>query len=175
MALKSTPDRYGSVARVLHWITALAIFGLLITGQMLETTDPSAGLTALSLHAPLGLSVLVLTLARLAWWGLADTRPAPLGKGLQVRAAKAAHFGFYVLMLGMGASGIAMMMLSGAGDILSGAATGPLPDFRDYLPRIPHGIGAKLMIALIVLHIGAALYHHAILKDATLKRMGMRG
>lgn len=175
MALKTTPERYGSVARALHWITALAIAGLLMTGQMLETTDPSAKLTALSLHAPLGLSVLVLTLARLAWWGLLDTRPTPLGAGLQVLAAKAAHLAFYLLMLGMVASGIAMMLLSGAGEVLSGAAPGPLPDFQNYLPRIPHGIGAKLMLALIVLHVAAALYHHAILKDATLKRMGLRG
>jgi cytochrome b561 len=175
MALKTTPHHYGSVARALHWATALAIFGLLITGQMLETNDPSAKLTALSLHAPLGLSVLVLTLARLGWWGLVDTRPKPLGAGVQVLAAKAAHVVFYLLMLGMVTSGMAMMLLSGAGDILSGAAPGPLPDFRDYLPRIPHGIGAKLMIAMIVVHVGAALYHHTILKDTTLKRMGLRG
>lgn len=174
MPLKSTQDRYGSIARALHWLTALAIIGLFATGQMLETDDPTRKLTLLAVHAPLGLSVLILTLARIAWWGLADTRPAPLANGWQDRVARGVHGAFYVLMLVMALSGIALMALSGAGEIVFGGAPGPLPDFHDYLPRIPHGIGSKLLFGLVLLHVGAALYHHAILRDATLRRMAAR-
>jgi cytochrome b561 len=174
MPLKSTHLRYGSIARALHWLTALAIIGLFATGQMLDSDDTTRKLTLLAVHVPLGLSVLVLTLARIAWWGLADTRPASLATGWQDRAARVVHGAFYVLMLGMAISGMALMALSGAGEIVFGGAPGPLPDFHDYLPRIPHGIGSKLLLALVVVHVGAALYHHAIMRDATLQRMAAR-
>lgn len=174
MALKSSPTRYGHVAIALHWLTALAILGLFITGQLSDTTDMAAKIAVLQWHAPLGLSVLVLTLARVAWWVWGDTRPAPLGDGLQRMAAKIGHGAFYVLMIGMALSGMAMMVLSGAGEVVFGGASAPLPDFRDYLPRIPHGIGSKLLLALVVVHVGAAIWHQAVLKDGTLSRMSLR-
>ena len=53
------------------------------------------------------------------------------------------------------------MILSGAGPIiLNTGAVGALPDFSDYPPRLPHGIGGRATIALFLLHAGAALYHH---------------
>ena len=174
MPLKSTPTRYGTVAIALHWLTAAAILGLFVTGQFTETDDAAAKLSALQWHAPLGLSVLVLTLVRIGWWVWGDTRPAPIGAGLQLTAAKLGHAAFYVLMIGMALSGMAMMALSGAGDIVFNGAPGPLPDFHDYLPRIPHGIGSKLLLALVVVHVAAAIWHQAVLKDGTMARMSPR-
>ena len=46
-----------------------------------------------------------------------------------------------------------------------------MPDFWNYKPRIRHGIGARLMVALFVFHAGAALYHHFVKKDGLLRRM----
>jgi len=46
-----------------------------------------------------------------------------------------------------------------------------LPDLNDFAPRVPHGIGARLLVALLVLHAGAALYHQIIRKDGLLSRM----
>ena len=73
----------------------------------------------------------------------------------------------------MAASGIGMFVLSGAGPIVFGSE-GNLPDFTQYLPRVPHSIGARAMVALLVLHAGAALYHHFVKRDATLRRMWFR-
>jgi cytochrome b561 len=110
-------------------------------------------------HADFGLSVLALTLARLGWW-LLDTKPAIAAgtRPFMSRTAKTVHSLFYVVILGMAASGIGMLALSGAGAILFAAAPGTLPDFWAYLPRVPHGIGARLLVALFVLHAGAALF-----------------
>lgn len=69
------------------------------------------------------------------------------------------------------ASGIVMMVLSGAGPAVFGEPGVVIPDFHGVLPRAPHGFGARLMVVLFVLHAGAALYHHFIQRDATLKRM----
>lgn len=173
MAAKSTNMRYGRVAVTIHWLTALLVIGLLISGSLLEDADAAAKAGILTIHAPVGFLVGLLTVLRIVWWWRFDTRPAPLGNtpDWQEKIAGAVHVLFYVVMLAMVASGIAMMALSGAGDILFGGAPGPLPDFRDYLPRAPHGIGANLMIALIVLHVGAALYHQFMLKDGLMARM----
>ncbi|OCW55868.1 hypothetical protein AWJ14_15020 [Hoeflea olei] len=175
--MKSTPTAYGAVAVGLHWLSALLIVGLLVSGTIAdETADPAAKASILSMHAPFGILVLVLTLARIAWWRF-DIRPEPLGDdtALQKLAAKGVHGLLYLVVLVMGASGIALFALSGAGDIVFFGAPGPLPDFGDYAPRPAHGIGANLLIALLAAHVLAALYHHFVKRDATVSRMWFGG
>jgi cytochrome b561 len=170
---KSSPDRYGRVAITIHWISAVLILGLMIAGfRAADMTDPVAKAALLRIHAPMG--TVVLTLARLGWWLLADRKPEePAGMPpLQALAAKAVHGLLYVAILGLAASGIAMMVLSGAGEVLFGDAPGPLPDFWDYTPRYGHAAMAFLLAALLALHVGAALYHQMILKDRLRARMG---
>jgi cytochrome b561 len=176
MQWKSTTDRYGAVAIAIHWIAALLIVALLATGfRMADITDPATKVSLVRFHAVAGITVLLLTLARIAWWWFADDKPASV-KGvpwLQDRLARTVHVLFYVIILGMAASGIGMMILSGAGQIVFGGASGPLPDFWNYTPRIPHGIAARVLLALFVLHLGAALYHHFVRRDRLLGRMGL--
>ena len=88
----------------------------------------------------------------------------------QAKAASIVHGLFYVLILAMVASGVAMMVLSGAGEVII-TGQGALPDFDLYAPRQPHGIGAWVLIILIVVHVGAALYHHLVLRDGLIGRM----
>ena len=175
MHIKSTSDRYGAVAVAIHWISALAIAGLLVSGfRIASLADPLAKADLLRVHAAIGIAVLVLTLARLSWWLFADRKPAgvPGTPPLQERAAKAVHGLFYVVILGMGASGIGMLVLSGAGAILYLGAPGLMPDFTVFAPRVPHGLGAFALLALIVLHVGAALYHQFVRRDRLIARMG---
>jgi len=172
--MKSTPPKYGSVAVTIHWLSAILILGLLGSGFRAASLTGSAAKEAiLSIHAPLGLAIAALTLLRLVWWWRVDQKPEPVADDpvWQAFVAKAVHALFYVVILGMGASGIGLFVLSGAGDIVLGASAGPLPDFADYPPRVPHGLGARLMVALFVLHAGAALYHHFIKKDGLIWRM----
>lgn len=175
MALKSTSDRYGRVAIAIHWLSALLVVGLMISGcRAADMIDAAAKTSLLRVHVVAGIAVLVLTLARLGWWWLADRRPDPAAgqPPFLTRAASVMHGLFYVLLFGMAASGIGMMVLSGAGAVLFGGAGGVLPDFWNYPPRLPHAIGARALIALVVLHSGAALYHQFILRDGALARMG---
>ena len=174
MPFKSTPIKYGAVAVSIHWMSAIAIFALLGSGfratSLTESTDKAA---TLAVHVGLGCLVLILTLTRLAWWFWADVKPLP-PKGdpeWQAKGAKAIHFLFYVVILGMVSSGIGMIVLSGAASILFGSSSQALPDFWDFLPRVPHGLGARLMLALLVLHMGAALYHHSVKNDGLIARM----
>jgi len=133
MSLKSTPSRYGSVAMAFHWLTALAILALMVTGQMMDgLQDAARQIAILKWHVPMGLAVLLLTLARIAWWFFADRHPAPLGTGWQALAAKAGHTALYALLLVMTVSGVALMALSGAGEVVFFGSTAPLPQFSDF-------------------------------------------
>lgn len=171
---KSTATRYGTIAVTIHWLSALTIVALLGLGfRAANTPDPDAKAQLLSLHVPLGLLIVFLTLVRIAWWCFADRKPDPVKRmpGWQQFGARAVHLLFYVVILGMGASGIGMLVISGAGPVIFGLAEGSLPDFRAYLPRVPHGAGARFMLVLLALHVGAALYHHFVRRDGMLRRM----
>lgn len=176
MAVKSTEDRYGTVAIAIHWVAAALIVALLITGfRVSGAADPAAKAAFLRFHAAMGAAILVLTLARIAWWWFADRKPLPVAgqPPLLKRAATAVHMLFYIVIIGLAASGIGMMVLSGAGPVVFGGASGAMPDFWNYPPRVPHGIGVRVLIALLILHVGGALYHHFIRRDRLLARMGL--
>ena len=170
---QSTPDRYGSVAIALHWVSALGIILLLASGLTIANggagSDP---VLPVLIHAALGTTVLVLTLFRIVWWVVFDRRPQPRADlpTLQRVVSQIVHFGLYGAILLLGASGIATLALSGTVPIL--LSGGPVPSFDGILPRITHGLAARLMIGLLVLHIGAALYHQFIRRDRLLARMG---
>jgi cytochrome b561 len=174
LALKSTTDHYGAMVVSIHWLSALLIIILVASGfRAANTLDPAAKAAILRLHVPIAIAVIVLTIVRLGWWWGFDRKPDPVigSPRWQERAARAVHVLFYVVILGMTASGIGMMALSGAAPMIFGGAGAPLPDFWKYPPRLPHGIGARLLLALLVLHVGAALYHHFVRSDGVLWRM----
>lgn len=176
MSLKSTPTRYGTVAITIHWITALALVGLVLSGWRAEDmADDAAKIGVLRIHTAVGVSVLLLTVARILWWIAVDKKPAyPAGQPRwQQIASSAVHGLLYLALLLMAGSGIATMALSGAGDIVWGGVAAPLPDFRQFAPRGVHGLGASLLILLSLLHIAAALYHQFVLRDRLLARMGL--
>jgi len=173
---KSSSERYGRVAIAIHWTSALLIIGLMIAGfRAAAIADSAAKAAILQIHVPIGVAVLVLTLARVGWWLFADRKPDdPAGvPHLQSLAAKAVHVLLYAAIFGLAGSGIAMMILSGAGDILFGTAAGPLPDFWEFTPRYGHAVLARLLAGLLILHVGAALYHQFIRKDRLFARMGV--
>ena len=74
----------------------------------------------------------------------------------------------------MTASGIGMLAALDAAPALLAGDGVSLPDFETVPPRAPHGIGARVLLALVALHTLAALYHQFVLKDGLLGRMGWR-
>ncbi len=176
MAWKSSANRYGAVAICIHWFTAVAILALLVAGTMAATTaDNTTKAAILRIHAPLGISIVVLTVFRVLWWTAFDRKPQPPADAgsAQRMGERAVHGLFYVAILVMGASGIGMIVLSGAGEILFGGKPGPLPDFAEFPPFYGHLIGALLLITLLVGHVGAALWHQWVKRDRLLSRMGV--
>jgi cytochrome b561 len=171
-------DRYSSVAIAFHWTIAAAIIFNLVLGLFHDGLPRDW--QVMPVHKALGITILVLSVGRLAWRlahrpPLLATNTAPWERTV----ALAAHWILYALMIIMPLTGWAMSSVG-----RNGGAPRPLTWFWlfdiPYLPVTPgvagishesHEILGYLMAALVVLHIAAALRHHLILRDSTLARM----
>lgn len=178
--LKSSPDRYGAIPITIHWLTAILILLALGSGfQAGNAIDSAIKAGFLRIHFPAAIIVLLLTALRVIWWWFLDRKPGPVrGSPLwQEQLARGVHIALYIVILGMIASGIGMIVLSGAGPIIFGETGTALPNFHLHPPHVPHGLGAKLLLALLFAHIEAALYHQFIRRDGIFRRMwyGRRG
>jgi cytochrome b561 len=175
MQWKSSPQTYGALPITLHWVSALAVLIMLASGlAAVNTPDAAAKIGILRVHVSTGLCVLVLTVLRIVWWLFIDRKPEPKAgvPGWQSAIARVVHYGMYVVIVVMLASGIALAILSGLVPMLFGAP-GSLPNFQMLPPFLAHGLGAWALMGLIVLHTLAALYHQFIRRDQLLARMGI--
>ena len=121
MGLKSTTERYGAMVVSMHWLSALLIIVLIASGfRAANTIDAAAKAAILRVHVSIAVAVLALTVLRISWWWGFDRKPDPIARSphWQERTAQAVHLLFYVVILGMIASGIGMMALSGAAPMI---------------------------------------------------------
>ena len=177
--------RYDSGAMVLHWLIALAILALLALGWTMVLLPQSEPLrpSLFALHKSLGLTVLALTLVRIGW-RLSYRAPALPGAmpAWEKAASKLGHLMFYVLMLGLPLSGWALSSTSKRNipTIFFGLFEVPrLPVLSTLADKEPahmaaeavHSLAGWVLIALLVIHVGAAIRHHLVLRDSVLTRM----
>ena len=174
--LHNSPDRYGWIAIFLHWISALAVIGLFAVGYwMVDLNYYSEWYrTAPHYHKSAGILLAVLTLARLIW-KVKSTSPSGIGNKLERASAKVAHVLLYALLVALFVSGYLISTADGRGiDVFnwfSLPSAGELFDNQEDLAGNVHEWLAYGLIALAAIHALAALKHHFIDKDSTLKRM----
>lgn len=168
-------DRYSRGAIAFHWIIAAAILFNLWLGLAHDSLPREW--RVMPVHKAVGITVLALSLARLAW--RITHRPPPLPATVprwEVLAAKAAHRALYALTIVMPLTGWMMVSNGNPPRPLDWFGLFPIP----YLPvskgasgfgHEAHEILGYALLALVILHILAALRHHLILRDSTLVRM----
>jgi len=159
---------------------AVLILSLIAVGFLMTQDWLPHRFTVFQWHKSFGITVLLLSVLRLIW-RLTHKPPAlPAGmKTWEIWAAKLTHIGFYVLMIGVPLLGWAMVSASPLPIENKLFFLIPLPDMpgitasKDATERLKdfHEIGAKLILLLFILHVGAALKHHFIAKDGILARM----
>lgn len=182
--LRNTARRYGLVAMALHWLIAAAILAMAGLGLVMVELDPGAAKFRLyQLHKSVGITILALSLLRLAWRLANPVPPPPPGlRPWEKRLARVTHVGLYVLMVGLPVSGWMMVSASvwGIPTVLYGVVPLPhLPVLATLTDKAPveaalktvHAVLALSMAALFAMHVAGALKHHLILKDDTLRRM----
>lgn len=178
--LANTRQRYGAVAILFHWLMAALLVGLAGLGLYMVSL-PDVGfdtrkITLILYHKGFGILALFLAAVRLAW-RVGNALPA-LVENLpdwQKVIARFVHLCFYGLMFALPVSG--WLMSSAAGIPASFFGWFTLPDLvahDEYLFKvfiqIHKWLGYALM-GLILVHVGAALRHHFLFKDDTLRRM----
>jgi cytochrome b561 len=103
-------ERYTRVAVVLHWAIAAFIIFNLLSGLFTDALPPLLRIVVLTLHVSSGLTVLALTVVRIAWRLINDPPPYPMGmKPWERHTAHVAHFLLYAAMVLMPLSGWAML------------------------------------------------------------------
>jgi cytochrome b561 len=178
MRVKNSPKAYGLVAVLLHWAVVLLLLGAALTGMFGdELPRGEVRVAGQFAHVSFGLAILGLAMARL-FWRLADPPPTPIRSQLGPwtdRAAQAAHYAMYLLLIAIPVAGIAVQFAHGE----------PLPVFGLFEIASPwtadrafahdvkelHEALANSLMVLVGLHAAAALVHHYVLHDRTLVRM----
>ena len=177
MPIRNTPERWGCVAKWLHWTVALAVIVMIGLGWWAERLPfGSLKVDVFWVHKSLGMLVLIAMALRLLW-RLLNPAPAlpdtlrPWERG----AAHLTHWGLYALLIAMPVSG--WVINSAANFPLSVfgwfevPAIAPADDDIKELAASVHGALSWAIIAVVGLHVAAALKHHFVLKDDVLRRM----
>lgn len=172
-------DRYSAVSLTLHWLIAALILAqvLLITAH--EGTDGPISRTFVQLHKATGISILVLTLARIGWRLIHPALPLPdTMKGWRKLFARTTHVLFYVFLIAMPLTGWLASSASPRQTPIEwyGLFQWPmLPvehsrelsrGFMDW-----HRLLMKGLYVLIAVHVLAALKHQFVDRDDVLRRM----
>lgn len=172
-----TTTRYASSQRFLHWLIAalvvLALLSIELKGWLPKGSSERA-LVKWS-HTQFGLSVLLLSLLRLALHPREKMPPvSPPPPRWQTWAARLMHAALYLLTLLVPLLGVAMMFYAGREWSFAGLPLPTLSDpdaaLADRIEGIHETVGNVLMWLAIV-HAAAALYHHIVQRDDTLLRM----
>ncbi|HEX7775668.1 MAG TPA: cytochrome b [Parvibaculum sp.] len=158
---------YSGTAKTFHWTVAALVLLMLYGGYTM--TKETVGT-----HAGIGIVILILMLARLAW--RSRTAMPELVAGMprwQQIAAKATHHGLLALITLQPIFGLTMAAsskynLKPFG--LFGLQIGQNDAIHE-LAEVLHNTNAVIIAVLFALHTLAALYHHVVKRDATLKRM----
>ncbi len=169
--------RYTLTAQALHWITAALMFTVLPLAWVMVNMPrdaPSRGLL-FTLHKSIGLTIVALVAVRLLWRA---THPAPALVGLarwEAVTASASHWLLYLIMIGMPVSGYLLSAAGGHPVTYFGLLTLPgLPKneaLAHAATRAHVAVGQWAVYALILLHVGATVWHVAVRRDGVLNRM----
>lgn len=176
------PARYSLGAIILHWLIAAALAFQVVFAQSLEGPRGPDLFARFQLHKSVGITILLLSVARLGWRMIAD-RPAPAaGPRWAMRLSGLVHLGFYGVMIGAPLTGWILVSTSSikVDTLLFGTVPWPhlpLPQWLGDPAEELHEILPKLGIALFVLHVAGALRHQFLLGTPLLARMlpGGRG
>ncbi|MBL28575.1 MAG: cytochrome b [Rhodospirillaceae bacterium] len=176
--LANGPDRYGLVSKLLHWLIAAGIVGLVILGWwMVGLSYYDAWYNrGLALHRAFGLIVLALAILFVGWRLLSPPpRLQQTLKPWERAAANTVHVVLLAAMVAIPTSGYFISTSAGAGVPIFGLFEVPaltaVPDRLRDLAIAVHYYLAYGVIAVAAMHAGAALKHQFIDRDGTLKRM----
>ncbi|WKD23230.1 cytochrome b [Pseudoalteromonas sp. KG3] len=167
---------YSATSRTLHWTMALLLISMLFLGLSMVQSLAVWQVEAVALHKSFGFLALLLVVVRLINKAFSVTPELPNElPAIQRLAASITHLGLYIAMILMPLSG--WLMQNADGRVIQVFGLFTLPNLVDadikYFAffRELHGITAWLFLAMIFMHISAALYHGLIKQDGVMSAM----
>ncbi|MEM9670029.1 MAG: cytochrome b/b6 domain-containing protein [Pseudomonadota bacterium] len=184
-AFDAPSPRYTGVAIALHWLLAVALGGMIAIGKNMYDAEGRPIEWLYQLHKSVGITILILVIARLSWRHLNPPPELPEGMTpLEEKAAHWVHIGLYALMILLPLSGWVMVSVSpfAIATVLYGTVGWPhLP----FLPQLAfetreaiypnmeeiHAILSWILIALFIFHVAGAIKHEMSDEEGVIKRM----
>ena len=176
MPIGNSTERWGWLAQALHWLMAIALIGNLIAGFVGEEMRLSPDKIKLFLwHKSVGITLLGLVIIRLTWRAAQPTPQLPSMPNWQRSLVHLSHILLYLLMLAMPISGWLMnsaadFPLKWFGWFELPSLLGPSDTLKQQFAMWHENI-AWTLVAVLSLHIAAAIKHAVVDKDDVLKRM----
>jgi superoxide oxidase len=170
--------RFDQISITLHWLTVLLIVLQFSSAWLREAVDHDSSLavTILTTHRTSGALIWIVSLVRLVWrhnFAYLPPFPESMSK-LQQTLAKANEYSLYALLLIQPITGLGRSLFRGAPFELLIWQVPALFEQDDAIRHVfaeAHEIGANVLLALIGLHAGTALFHRLVLRDGVLQRM----
>lgn len=180
--MSDTKEKLSATTVWLHWVVGITVILLLAVGVYMNETETAV---LYPIHKSIGVLIFMVVMARVAW-RVKTGWPERIGthRNIERVLAKISHWTLIIGTLVMPVSGMMMSGAGGHGFGIFGLGLVPAnPDPSDPEKVIPynkalaevghelHEIVGYLLIAAVLLHITAALKHHLIDRDGTLRRM----
>lgn len=162
--------RYNDVAVAIHWVTAALVVTQIAGGFLFESMEggPTRA-TIFTWHKTIGVTILLLSLVRLGWRMANPPPPYPDDMPRWERQAGTwNHRAFYVVLLALPLTGLAAVSARADGaftDLIGGLPFPVIPGVSEQLGGALGGLHGTLVLAtlaLLALHIGAALKHRFV-------------
>ena len=166
--------RYDPATIALHWISALLVVMLWTIGQTVDVfPNGPLRIDYRSVHIVLGVALGAVLLARLGWRLTRRETLPPIDHGVLLAIARATHWLLYALLIVAVVLGIANVWVRG--DVIFNLFQVPAyePGNRALRQLVGgwHALAANAVLIVAGVHAAAALFHHYMLRDATLRRM----
>jgi cytochrome b561 len=166
--------RHDPTTIAFHWISAALVAVLWTIGQTVDYV-PSGPLRIdyRSVHIVLGVALGAILLARLGWRLTRRETLPPIERGFLLVIARITHWLLYALLIVAVGLGLANVWVRG--EVIFNLFQVPAydPGNRALVRLIGgwHALAANTVVIIAGVHAAAALFHHYILRDATLRRM----
>lgn len=174
--MANTVKHYHPLSRILHWLVAVVVIGMFALGYWMVGLNYYSEWyrTAPHWHKSVGILLALVTVFRLVWKHLKGA-PEVEGKPYEVVAAKAVHLLMYLLLFALFISGYLISTSDGRGievfTWFTVPSLGELFANQSDIAGAVHYYLAYTLIGLAALHALAALKHHFVDKDNTLRKM----
>jgi cytochrome b561 len=174
--LRNTPERYGLVAQLFHWLVVILIITQFVLASFMDDLPLKQKVATINWHKWVGMTVLMLAVLRLLWRLMNPVPALPSSSPSWQRfAAHASHFLLYTLIFLTPLAG--WLMSSARNFPVSWFGVFTFPDLispnRALYERLhdAHEVLATTLFIVATIHLLAALKHHFIDRDNVLRRM----